>query len=75
YQGSQPEYHRWPQEFPALQDSIVRATQGGNAVLVAVENLYGYGHVHGPMTESLPLAATTRTGTTRAELWKSLASE
>jgi nucleoside-diphosphate-sugar epimerase len=75
YQGSQPEYHRWPQEFPTLQGSIVRATQGSDAVLVAVENLYGYGHVQGPITESHPLSATTRKGRTRAELWKSLESE
>ena len=41
YQSSQPGYHRWPEEFPALQDSVVRAVRGTDAVLVAVENLYG----------------------------------
>lgn len=75
YQASQPEYHRWPQEFPALQDSVVRATRGTDAVLVAVENLYGYGAVKGPITETHPLNATTRKGKTRAELWRSLEAE
>ncbi|MEY4600504.1 MAG: hypothetical protein RLZZ201_195, partial [Actinomycetota bacterium] len=51
YQASQPEYHRWPQDFPAHQDSVVRAVRASNAVLVAVENLYGYGPVAGPLTE------------------------
>jgi nucleoside-diphosphate-sugar epimerase len=51
YQASQPEYHRWPQEFPALQDSVVRAIRNTDAVLVAVENLYGYGAVKGPISE------------------------
>jgi nucleoside-diphosphate-sugar epimerase len=75
YQASQPEYHRWPQEFPALQDSVVRATRNTNAVLVAVENLYGYGPVAGPITEKLALSATTRKGKTRADLWHSLEAE
>ena len=75
YQSSQPEYHRWPEEFPALQDSVVRALRGTDAVLVAVENLYGYGPVAGPLTESLPLVATTRKGKTRADLWRTLEAE
>jgi nucleoside-diphosphate-sugar epimerase len=75
YQCSQPEYHRWQQEFPPLQRSIVSAVQSTDAVLVAVENLYGYGPVTGPITESLPLVATGRKGKTRADMWKSLQSE
>ena len=75
YQASQPEYHRWPEEFPAHQDSVVRAVRGTDAVLVAVENLYGYGPVAGPLTESLPLVATTRKGKTRADLWRTLEAE
>jgi nucleoside-diphosphate-sugar epimerase len=72
YQCSQPEYHRWAQEFPGLQASIVDALRGTDGVLVAMENLYGYGPVSGPMTETLPLAATTRKGRVRAEMWHEL---
>ena len=75
YQASQPEYHRWPQEFPAMQDSVVSALRGSDTVLVAVENLYGYGAVNGPLVESLPLTATTRKGKVRAELWRTLEAE
>lgn len=75
YQASQPEYHRWPEEFPSLQNSIVTAVRSTSAVLVAVENLYGYGPVDGPLTETLPLVATGRKGKTRADMWRSLKAE
>jgi nucleoside-diphosphate-sugar epimerase len=75
YQASQPAYHRWPEEFPALQQSIVRAVQRTDAVLVVVENLYGYGPVTGPITEAHPLVATGRKGRVRAEMWRSLEHE
>ena len=75
YQASQPEYHRWPEEFPALQDSVVPAVRRTDAVLVAIENLYGYGPVAGPLNESLPLVASTRKGRTRADLWRALEAE
>ena len=40
-----------------------------DALLVSLENLYGYGPTHGaPMTEDLPLAATTVKGRTRAAM-------
>lgn len=75
YQASQPEYHRWPEEFPSLQDSVVRALRGSDTVLVAIENLYGYGHVRGPLVETLPLVATGRKGKVRADLWRTLEAE
>lgn len=75
YQASQPEYHRWPEEFPALQTGIVKAVQSADAVLVAVENLYGYGPLTGPLTETLPLVATGRKGKTRADMWRALENE
>ena len=75
YQASQPEYHRWPEEFPVMQDSIVRAVRGSDAVLVAVENLYGYGPVKGSMSESLPLVATGRKGKVRSDMWRALEAE
>lgn len=75
YQGSQPEYHRWPEEFPALQASVVEALRGSDTVLVAVENLYGYGPVKVPLVETLPLISSGRKGRVRAELWRSLEEE
>lgn len=75
YQASQPEYHRWPEEFPALQESVVKAVQRSGSTLVVVENLYGYGPVGVPMTESLPLVSTGRKGKVRADMWRALEAE
>ena len=72
FQCAQPEYHRWPQEFPALQAGIVDAAASAGALLVVAENLYGYGPHDGPLTEDLPLEATTRKGAVRAQMWRDL---
>lgn len=72
FQCAQPAYHRWPQEFPALQAGIVDAAAATGALLVVAENLYGYGPHDGPLTEDLPLAATTRKGRVRARMWEDL---
>jgi nucleoside-diphosphate-sugar epimerase len=68
----QPPYHLWPVEFPALQDHAIRLAEATGARLVVAENLYAYGPVDGPMTEETPLRATTRKGSTRAAMHRSL---
>lgn len=72
FQCAQPPYHRWPEEFPALQARAMDAAESAGALLVVAENLYGYGPVAGPITEDLPLTATTRKGAVRARLWNDL---
>lgn len=72
FQCAQPAYHRWPQEFPALQASVADAVSASGALLVVAENLYAYGPVDGPITETLPLAATGPKGRVRAEMWRAL---
>ncbi len=66
-QCAAPAYHRWPEAFPRLQENILQGAARAGAVLVAAENLYGYG-VAGELDEALPLAATTRKGRTRAAM-------
>jgi len=66
-----PAYTRWTQDFPALQDAAIHAAGGAGAVLVSVENLYGYGRA-GTLREDNPLAATTRKGRVRAEMTRHL---
>lgn len=34
YQASQPEYHKWPEKFPLLQNSIIDDLTGSGAKLV-----------------------------------------
>ncbi|MFM9036880.1 MAG: NAD-dependent epimerase/dehydratase family protein [Actinomycetota bacterium] len=75
YQASQPDYHRWPQEFPPLQASVVSAAKRAGVTLVAVDNLYGYAPTTRPLTEDLPQSSTTRKGRTRAEMWRALEAE
>ncbi len=73
YQCAQPEYHRWTQEFPALQAAILEGAAASGAKLIAGENLYMYGDTGGkPMHEDLPYAAQTRKGRVRAEMAQAL---
>jgi nucleoside-diphosphate-sugar epimerase len=69
---AQPAYHRWPQEFPGLMRTIADACTAVDAPLVMADNLYCYGPHAGPLTEDLPMAATTRKGSTRAAVARDL---
>ncbi len=69
YQCLGAPYTQWPQLFPALQRGALAAAERNDALLVSLENLYGYGPTAGiPMNEDLPLAATTVKGRTRAAM-------
>ncbi len=68
FMAAQPPYHRWPQEFPAMLDAVVGATEAAGARLVMVDNLYAYGPGASPMVESSPQAATDHKGRTRAAM-------
>ena len=73
YQCLNAPYTRWPQQFPPLQRAVLSAAERTNARLVSLENVYGYGATGGkPMTEDLPLAATTVKGRTRAAMTREL---
>jgi nucleoside-diphosphate-sugar epimerase len=73
YQCLNVPYTRWPEQFPPLQRAVLGAAERSEAVLVSLENLYGYGPTGGtPMTEDLPLAATTVKGRTRAAMTEEL---
>ncbi len=73
FQCAQPEYHRWAEEFPALQQTILEECGRAGSALVAVENTYGYGHVADPMTEQTAMRPTSRKGRVRADMWEALA--
>jgi len=69
YQCLNAPYAQWPERFPPLQRGVLAAAERTGALLVSLENLYGYGPTGGrPMTEDLPLAATTVKGRTRAAM-------
>lgn len=69
YQCLNAPYTNWPERFPPLQRGVLSAAERNGALLVSLENVYGYGPTAGkPMTEDLPLAATTVKGRTRAAM-------
>jgi nucleoside-diphosphate-sugar epimerase len=69
YQCLNAPYTQWPELFPPLQRGVMAAAEQSGALLVTLENLYGYGPTGGrKMTEDLPLAATTVKGRTRAAM-------
>jgi len=73
YQCLNAPYTKWPERFPPLQQGALTAAERTGALLVSLENVYGYGPTGGkPMTEDLPLAATTVKGVTRAEMTRKL---
>jgi nucleoside-diphosphate-sugar epimerase len=69
YQCLNAPYNQWPERFPPLQRGVLAAAERNGALLVSLENLYGYGPTGGrPMTEDLPLAATGVKGRARAAM-------
>jgi nucleoside-diphosphate-sugar epimerase len=75
YQCLNAPYTEWPQRFPPLQRGVLSAAERNDALMVTLENVYAYGPTHGtPMTEDLPLSATTVKGSARAAMCQELLS-
>jgi len=73
YQCLNAPYTDWPKRFPPLQRGVLAAAERHGALMVTLENIYGYGPTNGEaMTEDLPLAATTVKGRTRAAMTQEL---
>lgn len=68
YQCAQPEYTRWPEDFPPLIRSIIQGVSASQARLVVGDNLYMYGPVSGPIHEGLPDTKHGRKGPVRAQV-------
>ena len=76
YQALNPPYHRWPQEFPALQAGVLAAARASGARLVSMDNVYNYGRPGGhPLVETRPDAAHTVKGRLRATMAAQLLAE
>lgn len=70
YNCANPLYHRWLTDWPPLADALLTAAERSGAVLAVASNLYGYGPVAGPITDSTPLAATHPKLRLRADMWR-----
>jgi nucleoside-diphosphate-sugar epimerase len=64
-----PRYDSWPTLFPPINTALLNAAAEVGSDYVLVGNAYGYAPADGPITESTPIAPTTRKGRVRAQLW------
>ncbi|MFG2844809.1 NAD-dependent epimerase/dehydratase family protein [Kitasatospora sp. NPDC048296] len=64
-----PPYDRWITDAPPLAAALLTAAERTGARYVMLGNLYGYGHVDGPITEDLPMAPVSAKGRVRARMW------
>lgn len=69
YNCANPAYHRWTTDWPPLANALLDAAERSGAVLVTASNLYGYGAVSAPMTESTPLTPNSEKGRVRVQMW------
>ncbi len=67
YFAAAPPYPRWAETLPAMHEGAMYAAAETGAVLVAAENLYGYGSA-GTLTEAHPLEPNSRKGEVRAQM-------
>jgi len=70
YNAVNPEYTRWPMDWPPMAQAFRDYAERTGAVLATVSNLYGYGPVDVPMREDLPLAATGKKAQVRVRMWE-----
>lgn len=71
--AANPEYHRWPQDWPPLHRAMCTAAERTGALLVVMDNLYAFGAgATMPMRENTPLNPSGHKGTVRAEMATSL---
>ncbi|NTU79061.1 MAG: NAD-dependent epimerase/dehydratase family protein [Chloroflexales bacterium] len=67
------DYHRWPEQFPPLQQGVLEGAAANGARLIVMENLYMYGpHGGAPMRETTPMHGRGPRSSTRAQMTEAL---
>jgi nucleoside-diphosphate-sugar epimerase len=56
----------WKQQWPVIMQNVINVTKQANARLIFFDNVYMYGPVNGPMTETTPYNPTSEKGKIRA---------
>ncbi len=69
YNCANPAYHRWPEDWPPIASSLLQAARECSSVLVTMSNLYAYGPVDQPLTETDVPAPAGAKGRVRANMW------
>jgi nucleoside-diphosphate-sugar epimerase len=72
YNCASPLYHQWFTDWPPLHHALLGAAERNDAVLASACNVYGYGPVDGPITDTTPLAATQPKLKLRADMWRDM---
>ena len=64
------EYTRkiWRRDWLVLMQNTIEACRRANATLIFIDNVYMYGRVDGPMTETTPMQPSSEKGKVRAEV-------
>ena len=62
-------YQHWDKDWPPIAHALLAAAERTGAGLVTISNLYAYGQVDAPMTESTPLRPNGIKGQVRATMW------
>ncbi len=65
-------YGSWRKTLPPIMDGVIEGASAVGAKLVYGDNVYLYGHVAAPLTETLPAAASGCNGKVRAQLAETL---
>jgi hypothetical protein len=73
--GLKYDHKAWAEQWPRIIDNTVDACKRAKAKLVFFDNVYMYGKVNGPMTESTPYNPVSRKGEVRAQIATSLEKE
>jgi nucleoside-diphosphate-sugar epimerase len=63
------QYWKWDELWPPMAAAVLAAAEASGAHLVTVGNLYVYGRVDAPMTETTPLRPNGHKGELRARMW------
>jgi nucleoside-diphosphate-sugar epimerase len=75
YHCVQPPYHRWAEELPPINRAIAAAAASQGAKLVLADNLYMYGPIAGPISETSPQQPSSKKGRLRKEAADALLRE
>jgi nucleoside-diphosphate-sugar epimerase len=65
----------WQQQWPVVMQNVINASKAVKARLIFFDNVYMYGLVNGPMTESTPYNPTSEKGKVRVRIADMLMDE
>lgn len=65
----------WQQQWPVIMQNVIRVTKENNARLIFFDNIYMYGLVKGPMTETTPYNPNSEKGKVRAAVADTIMNE